>query len=141
MDYYVSDRLSLYGGFTGEYFDLDGAEDDDAYLFDVGAHTRIEKFLVDGSVLVREGFPGDLVGFSLAVDRPFLDNKLDLAAGIDYDIYQRDEMTDDEIATKYWLGGRYYFSKKVSLALHIQNTESATQDHNFAGWSTLEVTF
>ncbi len=141
VDYYVSDRLSLYGGFTGEYFDLDGAEDDDAYLFDVGAHTRIEKFLVDGSVLVREGFPGDLVGFSLAVDRPFLDNKLDLAAGIDYDIYQRDEMTDDEIATKYWLGGRYYFTKKVSLALHIQNTESATQDHNFAGWSTLEVTF
>ncbi len=141
VDYYVSDRLSLYGGYTGEYFDLDDAEDDDAHLFDVGAHTRIEKVRVDGSVLVREGFPGDLVGFSLATNRPFLDNKFDLAAGIDYDIYQRDEMTDDEIATKYWFAGRYYFSKKVSLALHIQNTESATQDHNFAGWSTLEVTF
>ncbi|NIM97293.1 MAG: hypothetical protein GTO24_04180, partial [candidate division Zixibacteria bacterium] len=57
VDYYVSDRLSFYGGYTGEYFDLDDAEDDDAHLFDVGAYTRIEKVRVDGSVLVREGYP------------------------------------------------------------------------------------
>ncbi len=141
VDYYVSDDLSFYGGYTGEYFEIDHDDDDDAHLFEAGTHTKIEKARVSGSIVVREGYPGDLVGFSLAVDRPLLDKKLDLAAGIDYDIYQRDEMTDDEIATKYWLAGRYYFSKKVSLALHVQNTESATQDHNFAGWSSLEIAF
>jgi hypothetical protein len=141
VDYYVSDNLTFYGGFSGEYFDLDDADDDDAYLFEVGTNFRVKDIRFNGSILVREGFPGDLVGFSLAADRPFLSNKLDLAAGIDYDFYKREYMTDDEIATKYWLAARYYFTKKVSLALHVENTESATQDHNFAGWSTLEIAF
>jgi len=141
VDYYVSDRLSFYGGYTAEFFVMDDAEDDDAHLFEVGSRTQIEQIRVHGSIVVREGFPGDLVGFSLAVDRPFLDRKLDLAAGIDYDIYQRDEMTNDEIATKYWFGGRYHFTEKVSLAVHVENTESSTQDHNFAGWSSLEIVF
>ncbi len=141
VDYYVSDRLSFYGGYTGEYFDLEDADDDDAHLFEAGTHLKVEDVRLNGSVLVREGYPGDLVGFSLAADRPFLDNRLDLAAGIDYDIYERYTMTSDEIATKYWLAGRYYFSKKVSLALHVQNTESATQDYNFSGWSSLEIAF
>jgi len=141
VDYYVSDNLTFYGGFSGEYFDLDDADDDDAYLFEVGTNFRVKDIRFNGSILVREGFPGDLVGFSLAADRPFLNNKLDLAAGIDYDFYKREYMTDDEIATKYWLAARYYFTKKVSLALHVENTESATQDHNFAGWSTLEIAF
>jgi len=91
--------------------------------------------------VVREGYPGDIIGFSLSADRSFLNNKLELAAGIDYDIYQRDEMTDDEIATKYWFGGRYHFTERISLALHGENTESATQEHNFAGWSSFEVVF
>lgn len=141
VDYYVSDNLTFYGGFSGEYFDLDDADDDDAYLFEIGTNFRVKDIRFNGSILVREGFPGDLVGFSLAADRPFLNNKLDLAAGIDYDFYKRESMTDDEIATKYWLAARYYFTKKVSLALHVENTESATQDHNFAGWSTLEIAF
>jgi len=141
VDYYVSDNLSFYGGYTAEYFDIDDDEDDDAHLFEAGTHTKIEKARVSGSIIFRDGYPGDIIGFSLAADRPLLDKKLDLVAGIDYDIYQRDEMTDDEIATKYWFGGRYYFSKKISLAVHIENTESATQDHNFAGWSSLEIAF
>jgi hypothetical protein len=141
VDYYVSDNLSFYGGYTAEFFDIDDGDDDDAHLFEAGTHTKIEMARVSGSIVFRDGYPGDIIGFSLAADRPLLDKKLDLAAGIDYDIYQRDEMTDDEIATKYWLGGRYYFSKKISLAVHIENTESATQDHNFAGWSSLEIAF
>jgi hypothetical protein len=141
LDYYISESLSFYGGYTAEFFEINDAEDDDAHLFEVGAHTKIKGFRLDGAIVVREGYPGDLVGFSLAANRAFLKDKLDLGVGIDYDIYQRDEMTDDEIATKYWFGGRYHFSKKISLALHVENTESATQDHNFSGWSSLEIVF
>ena len=141
MDYYISERLSFYGGYTAEFFEINDAEDDDAHLFEVGAHTKVEGIRLAGAVVVREGYPGDIIGFSLSADRSFLNHKLDLAAGIDYDIYQRDEMTDDEIATKYWCGGRYHFTKKISLALHVENTESATQEHNFAGWSSLEIAF
>jgi hypothetical protein len=141
VDYYISDSLSFYGGYTAEFFEIDDAEDDDAHLFEVGAHTKIKGFGLNGGIVVREGYPGDLVGFSLNADRSFLKDKLDLAAGIDYDIYQRDEMTDEEIATKCWCAGRYHFTKKVSLALHIENTKSDTQDYNFAGWSSLEYSF
>jgi hypothetical protein len=141
VDYYISDRLSFYGGYTAEFFVLNDAEDDDAHLLEGGVHTRIEEFRLGGSIVVREGYPGDIIGFSLSADRPFLQDKLDLSAGIDYDIYQRDEMTDEEIATKYWVGGRYRFTKKISLALHVENTESDTQDHNFSGWSSLEIVF
>jgi hypothetical protein len=141
LDYKFSERLSLYGGYTAELFEIEDASNDDAHLFEAGAHTAVEEVRLDGSVVVRRGYPGDIVGFSLAADRPFLEEKLDLVAGIDYDIYQRDEMTDDDIATKYWLGGRYHFTKKVSFALHLENTESATQDHNFAGWSSLDIAF
>lgn len=141
IDYYISDSLSFYGGYTAEFFKIHDAEDDDAHLFEVGAHTKIEEFRLNGAVVVREGYPGDIIGFSLSADRSFLNNKLDLAAGIDYDIYQRDEMTDDEIATKYWFGGRYHFTEKISMALRVENTESATQDYNFAGWASFEVAF
>lgn len=141
VDYYISDSLSFYGGYTAEFFEIDDAEDDDAHLFEVGAHTKIKGFGLNGGIVIRQGYPGDLVGFSLSADHPFLKDKLDLAAGIDYDIYQRDEMTDDEIATKYWFAGRYHFTKKISLALHVENTTSDTQDYNFAGWSSLEYTF
>ena len=141
VDYYISDRLSFYGGYTAEFFVIEDDDDDDAHLFEGGAHTKIKEFRLAGSIVVREGYPGDIIGFSLGADRPFLKDKLDLSAGIDYDIYQRDEMTDDEIATKYWLGGRYHFTKKISLALHVENTESDTQDYNFSGWSSLEIVF
>ncbi len=141
MDYYISDRLSLYGGYTAEIFEIEDDDDDDAHLFEGGVHTKIKGFRLDGAIVVREGYPGDIIGFSLAADRPFLKDKLDLSAGIDFDIYQRDEMTDDEIATKYWVGGRYHFSKKISLALHVENTESDAQEHNFSGWSSLEIVF
>ena len=61
--------------------------------------------------------------------------------GIDYDYYKRHEMIDNEIATKYWLAGRYFFNKMFSLALHVENTKSDTQDYNFAGWASFEVLF
>lgn len=141
VDYYISDRLSFYGGYTAEIFVIEDDDDDDAHLFEGGVHTKIKGFRLGGSIVVREGYPGDIIGFSLSADRPFLEDKLDLSTGIGYDIYQRDEMTDDEIATKYWVGGRYHFSKKISLALHLENTESDTQDHNFSGWSSLEIVF
>lgn len=141
VDYYIFDSLSFYGGYTAEFFEINDAEDDDAHLFEIGAHTKIKQIRLDGSIVIRQGYPGDVVGFSLAADHPFLGDKLDVAAGIDYDIYQRDEMTDDEIAIKYWFGGRYYFSKKISLALRVENTESDAQDHNFAGWSSFEIVF
>ncbi|NIQ38342.1 MAG: hypothetical protein GTN81_07115 [Proteobacteria bacterium] len=141
-DYYVSDRLSFYGGYTAEYFEIDDADDDDAHLFEGGTHVKVAEARLKGAIVVREGYPGDLIGFSFAVsDYPFMDKKLETAAGIDYDIFQRDEMTDDEIATKYWGGVRYHFSKKISLAVHIQNTESPSQANNFAGWASVEAVF
>jgi hypothetical protein len=141
VDYYVSDSFSLYGGYTGEYFEIEDADDDDAHLFEVGARVQFMESPLKGAIVVREGYPGDLIGFSFSGDRSFFDTALVLSAGIDYDIYQRDEMTDDEIATKYWLGGRYRFSEKISVSLHLENTESAAQANNFAGWSSLEVVF
>ena len=141
VDYYISESLSFYGGYTAELFEMEDAEDDDAHLFEGGAHTKIKGFRLDGAIVVREGYPGDIIGFSLSSGRSFLDKKFDLAAGIDYDIYQRDEMTDDEIAIKYWFGGRYYFTKNISMALHIENTESDAQNQNFTGWSSFEIVF
>lgn len=141
VDYYISDRLSFYGGYTAEIFEIEDEDDDDAHLLEVGVQTKVKGFDLGSSIVVREGYPGDIIGFSLSADRRFLKDKLNLSAGIDYDIYQRDEMTDDEIATKYWVGGRYHFSKKISLALHLENTESYSQDYNFSGWSSFEIVF
>jgi hypothetical protein len=87
------------------------------------------------------------VGFTLAANRLFLDKKFDLGAGIDYDVFERTEdvfqnaTTGYHIATKFWLSGQYYFSKKVSLTLHVEDTISPNQDYNFAGWSTLQINF
>jgi hypothetical protein len=141
VDYYPSENFSFYGSITWEYFEINDAENDDAFLYEIGTHFDLVEIRVDGSVVFREGFPGDLIGFSLAATRPFFDGKLDLGAGVDYDIYQRDQMTDDEIATKYWISGRYHFTEKVSFALRVENTESVTQDNNFAGWSSFEISF
>jgi hypothetical protein len=141
VDYYISESLSLFGGYTAEYYNINDAENDNANLFELGTKTKVEKINLHGKVLVRNGYPGDLIGFSLSGDRAFLRNKLDLAAGIDYDYYKRQEMIENEIATKYWLAGRYFFSKMLSLALHVENTTSVTQDYNFAGWASFEVQF
>ncbi len=146
-NYAVSDTLSFYGSYEAEFFTAPQEPTDMANVFTVGTNWTVKEINLNGSIIARDGFPGNDVGFTLAANRLFLDKKLDLGAGIDYDVFERTEdvfqnaTTGYHIATKFWLSGQYYFSKKVSLTLHVEDTISPNQDYNFAGWSTLQINF
>ena len=64
-----------------------------------------------------------------------------VAAGIDYDIYQRDDMTGDEIARKYWAAGRYTFKPKMSASLRVENNVNANYSKDMRGRLTFDVDF
>jgi predicted porin len=67
--------------------------------------------------------------------------KLRLAGGIAYDVYQRDIITGDESAQRYWLGGSYKFSKNIRASLQIEDNINNTYNNDMQGRFILDYNF
>ena len=64
-----------------------------------------------------------------------------LAAGIAYDVYQRDSMTGEQTARNYWLGARYKFTKKIAASLRVEESVNKTYDSNMQGRFVFDYDF
>jgi len=116
-DYIVNDRLSVNFGYNRQEVG-DGA---DADVYHVGVGLRpLELLKVNVEYDRRRGYYGNLSG--VIADATYdLSKNLQLSGGIAFDVYQRDSLTGDEFARKYWIGGKYRLAKNMAASLRVED--------------------
>jgi hypothetical protein len=136
-DYMINDKVSLNGGYNRQDYG-DGASAD---VFHLGLGLRpIEPLRLNFEYDHRNGYYGDLNG--MIIDAAYDINKASqIACGINYDVYQRDALTGDETARRYWLGGKYRLSKAVAFSGRIQDEVNARYSSNVSGRLTVDYDF
>ncbi len=88
----------------------------------------------------RVGYPGDLSGYKVYAEYSHI-GKWKAAAGIDYDAYERDDMTGQETARKYWVGGKYIFAKNIASSLRVEDDVNVNYTKDMQGRLTFDFDF
>jgi hypothetical protein len=88
----------------------------------------------------RVGYYGNTNGIiaDLTCD---IDKKSQVSAGIDYDVYQRDSMTGQEIARRYWVAGKYKVAKHMAVSGRLQDDVNVTYTRNISGRLVFDYDF
>lgn len=135
-DYTVSEMLTVYGGYKHQMYEGDHAD-----VYELGTIvTPIPDLRITLEGDSRTGYPDNMYGFLADVD--FRITKSDqIACGMSYDVYDRDTITKDEIARRYWCGGKHKFAKNIALSGRIQNDVNARYHENVSGRLVLDYDF
>ena len=137
-DYTISAKLSVNAGYKRQDF---GDEDGWGNVYIVGFTFRpFDALTIDLDYDRSTGYGGDLNGATLEANFDAMP-QLRLAAGIAYDVYQRDSMTGEETARNYWLGARYKLTKSLSASLRVEQSVNKTYDSNMQGRFTFDYDF
>lgn len=132
VDYNVNDKLAVNAGYSRQDYGDDGTAD----VAEVGVTLRpFDTLAVSLNYDHREGINGSLDGgmFDATWDAT---KELQLAAGLTVDSYNRDSFmstTGEQIAQKYWVGGRYKLARNMSASLRLEEDVNPTYDHNLQG--------
>jgi hypothetical protein len=127
-DYTINEKIAVNAGYTYEDF-----EGDDANVFDAGIRTHpTEKLQLVLDYERRSGYGGDLNGGMVEISYEGTE-QLELAAGIHYDVYERDRTTGRETARKYWAGGKYKLAKNMSTSVRIEDDVNASFNSDWSG--------
>ena len=59
--------------------------------------------------------------------------KLELAGGIQYDVIKRDTMTGEDFARRFWLGGKYKITSKMSAAVRVEDSVNINYKEDWQG--------
>jgi hypothetical protein len=136
-EYRFNDMLSIHGGVTREWY----GEGGDAWVWRVGTQLRpIDPLLISVEYDARNGYYGKTNG--IISDVTFDINKMvQVAGGIDYDVYQRDSLTGDEIARRYYLGGKVRLAKNMAVSGRIQDDVNIRYTKNISGRVVFDYDF
>jgi hypothetical protein len=127
-DYTINDKISVNAGYSKQ--DYEGA---DADVFEVGCRIRpIEHLQVTLNYDHRNGYGGDLNG-GIAEIAYEATKKLELAGGVHFDVYERDKITGEETARKYWLGSKYKIDDKMSASVRVEDNVNARYKEDWTG--------
>lgn len=137
VDYSFSDKVSANIGYNRQLY----GGDDTADVYHIGATVKpIEHLRLGAEYDKRKGYYGDTDGVIL--DAAYEVNKdAEIAGGINYDVYQRDSVTNDEIARRYWLGGKYKIAKNMAVSGRIQNDVNVSYHENVSGRLAFDYDF
>jgi len=128
-DYTVNDKFAVNAGYSRQDYGEGGI----ANVYEVGCKVRpVDPLTVTLSYDKRQGYGGELDGGIAEVSFEAT-KELELAGGIHYDVYQRDNMTGDEIARKYWGGAKYKLAKNMSASFRLQDDVNKTYKENWQG--------
>jgi hypothetical protein len=115
--------------------------DSTADVYHVGVTVRpIEHLKLGAEYDKRKGYYGDTDGVILDASYE-LNKDTELTGGINYDVYQRDSLTNDEIARRYWLGGKYKIAKNMAVSGRIQNDVNVNYRENISGRLAFDYDF
>jgi len=136
-DYTVNDMVGVNVGYNRQGY----GEGANADVYHAGASIApMKKLRLNMEFDNRTGYYGSRNGFILDVDYE-IDKNAQVAGGITYDVYQRDAITREEIARRYWLSGKYRLAKNMALSGRIQNDVNARYSENVSGRLALEINF
>ena len=136
-EYSASQWLGISAAYSAEDF----GDGEDATLYEIGFKIRPSLNTTIGIFHDnRSGYGGDLDGYKVYAEyRRF--GKWNAAAGIDYDSYQRDDMTGQETAKKYWAAGRYIFTKNMSSSFRVEDNVNVNYSKDIQGRLTFDYDF
>jgi hypothetical protein len=133
----ASDRIVANVGYRRQSY----GDQANANVYEAGLKLRpIDPVVIGLYYDKRQGYGGDLDGAIADVTWDVSD-ALQLATGLTYDVYQRDEFDHDETARKYWGGGRYKLAKNLSTSLRIENNVNARYHNNMQGRFAVDYDF
>jgi hypothetical protein len=137
VDYTLASWVDVSGAYSQEEFG-DGGR---AKLYEVGLRFRPSTALTIGVFHdKRTGYPGDLTGYKGYVEYSKI-GKWKASAGVDYDAYERDNMTGQETAKKYWAAGKYIFAKNYSGTIRVEDNVNVDYSKDMQGRLTFDVDF
>ena len=135
-DYSINDKISVNAGYSRQ--DYEGF---DADVFEIGCRIRpIEHLQLTLNYDHRNGYGGRLNGgiADLTYD---ITKKFELAGGIHFDVYERDRVTGEETARKYWLGSRYKINDKMSASVRVEDNVNARYKQDWSGRTAFNYDF
>jgi hypothetical protein len=128
-EYSISKPVTAFASYVRQTYE----EDSNADVFRVGARLApLERLAVNASVDYRHGYGGNLWGFEVTGNYR-MNEKVAVAAGVQYDSYRRPELNGTNDAQRYWLGGRWVATKNISVTARIEENVNETFDHRTLG--------
>lgn len=135
-DYTINDMIALNAGYNRQSYGDGGNAD----VYHVGTVVRpLEALRLSLEYDKRQGYYGDLDGFIF--DASYDYKAAEIGGGISYDTYERDALTGDEIARRYWLGAKYKLAKNMAVSGRIQDDVNARYSENVSGRVTFDYDF
>jgi len=129
-DYTINEKLSVNAGYTRQFY---GEGNDASDVVEVGCRIRpIENVQLDLNYDHNNGYGGNLNGGSAEIRYTPI-KPLDLAAGLQYDVYAFDRSTGDETARKYWFGGKYKLASNMSASVRVEDNVNAQYKNDWQG--------
>lgn len=136
-DYTAAEWADINFAYSQESF----GEGGDARLYEAGLKLRPSAQAVIGIFHdKRWGYPGDLDGYRIYAEYT-KSGIWKASSGIDYDVYNRDDMTGEESARRYWAAGRYTFAKNMSGSFRVQDSVDINYNKDMQGRLTFDVDF
>ena len=135
-DYSINDKISVNAGYSRQ--DYDGA---DADVFEVGCRIRpIENLNITLNYDHRNGYGGRLNGGIADVSYDIA-KRFEIAGGIHFDVFERDRVTGEETARKYWLGTKYKINDKMSASVRVEDNVNARFKEDWSGRTAFNYDF
>jgi hypothetical protein len=136
VDYSINDMISVNAGYSRQVF-----EGDDADVFEVGCRIRpIENLNVTLNYDHRNGYGGRLNGGIADVSYD-INKQFEIAGGIHFDVYERDRVTGQETARKYWFGSKYKINDKMSASVRVEDNVNARYKEDWSGRTAFNYDF
>lgn len=136
-DYTINDKFSVNAGYSKQ----DYGEGADADVFEAGCRIRpIEQVQLKLNYDRRSGYGGKLNGGIAEITYEPI-KPLELAAGVHFDVYERDRVTGEETARKYWAGARYKLARNMSASVRIEDNVNAHYKNDWQGRTAFNYDF
>ena len=129
VDYTINDMFAVNGGYSIQDYG-DGA---DANVYEIGVRIRpVTQVTIALNYDRRQGYGGNMNGGTAEVTYEPT-KKLELAGGIQYDVIKRDTMTGEDYARRFWLGGKFKMTDKMSASVRVEDSVNINYKEDWQG--------
>jgi len=136
VDYTFNDKFSLNAGYNWQDYEGETAD-----VIEVGCRIRpIEMLQLSLNYDHRKGYGGNLDGGIAEITVTPI-KPLELSAGMHFDVYERDRVTGEETARKYWFGGKYKLARNMSASVRIEDNVNARSKSDWRGRAVFNYDF
>ena len=136
-DYTLNDKFSVNAGYSRQIY----GEGPDVNVYEIGTRFRpIEPVQIILNYDFQNG-NGDLLNGGGAEVSYLPVKPLELSAGIQYDVYQRDLATGRDTARKYWGGVKYKLSKSMTASVRIEDNVNFQFTNDWSGRAVFNYDF